>query len=333
MECSNHTPFPALFLPGSTGDGEMIGIVVCKVTFLVDGDSLRPIAGEDAWPVFDKPFFFRNVMLAPEADFRKQGVDCLVFGNAVAPEGKAVPYMRVAVDCGRLHHEAAVIGDRVWKKKLVGFVPSDPEPFVEMPLTNDRAFGGATKLADAMVQHPINPDGRGFVFLKDAVENTPLPNLENVDHLIEKWEDKPRPTCFFKPVGVLPPKDAPPSSGKGGTPAAALSFNDAPPDLVVDPGDLGDSMRLTGFSRHGDIVLPMPAVHGPVAHVRVGHFKSVFRSTLSTVMVLAPERIVVASYRCLFRYLFRPLEKRHTDLEWPDGPKPGQAYRKGARHA
>ena len=78
MEFINHTPYPAKFLTGSTGEQEILGIVACKVTYLLEGDRLVPVTGEDAWPVFDKPYEFEGIPLSPETEFRKKGVDILV---------------------------------------------------------------------------------------------------------------------------------------------------------------------------------------------------------------------------------------------------------------
>ncbi|HKJ02099.1 MAG TPA: DUF2169 domain-containing protein, partial [Longimicrobiales bacterium] len=193
----------------------------------------------------------------------------------------------------------------------------------EMPLTNDRAFGGKARLLpDSVVEHGINPDGRGLLFLEEDVEGAALPNLEHPDHLIGRWQDQPRPLCFFKPKGLLLPEGAPAEPAL--TVALAVmesSFNQTVPELVAHDEDaLGGTLHLSGFSPDGDVVFPMPPRDGPVAHVRVGELRSRFTSRLTTVLAMPAERVVVASYVALFRYLVRPEELRTAELAWPDAP-------------
>jgi hypothetical protein len=333
MDFTNHTPFPAKLLTGATGEREIVGVVGCKVTYRLEEERLMPVTGDDAWPVFDKPYEFEGVSLSPDLDFRKKGIDILVFGKAMAPQEKPVPWMRVAVECGQVRHEVAVFGDRVWRKKMFKFAPSEPEPFVEMPLTNDRAFGGKAKMYGAEVEHPVNPDGRGYLFEKEEVEGALLPNLEDPDALIETWRDHPRPACFFKPLGVLEKKNVPEEPPEK-VPFRVMPtlFNQAVPDLVAQPEDLGDSLRLIGFDPAGDIVFPMPSINGPTVHAKVGDLHGRFPAALSTLLVLARERVLVACYVALFRYLMRPMEKRQAELKWPEHTQAEQVVTREGSH-
>jgi hypothetical protein len=334
MEFVNNTSYPAKFLTGSTGEQEIIGIVACKVTYRLEDEMLVPVNGEDAWPVFDKPYEFEGIPLAPEVDFRKKGIDILVFGKAVAPDEEPVTSLRVAAECGQVCHQIAVFGDRVWKTSVLGLTPSDPKPFVEMPLTNDLAFGGLAKMQDAKVLHPVNPQGRGFLYEKHEVEGTPLPNLEDPDVLIVNWQDKPRPACWFKPIGMLRAKDAPEVPTEELLVAIMQSmFNQAVPELVAQPEELGETLRLVGFSGDGDIVFPMPDVQGPTVEVHVGDLEGRFPAALSTLIALPRERVLIATYTSLFRYLMRPQEKRRAELKWPGNEQEGNVATEGDNHA
>lgn len=321
MEFINRTPFPATFLTGSTGEQEIVGILAAKVTYRLRGGVLDPVTGDDAWPVFDKPFEFRGVSLGPETDFRKQGIDVLVFGEARAPGGKPVTWLRVGVECGGLRHEAVVFGDRVWRRNGSGFVATAPAPFTSMPITNDRAYGGTARLDEAEVGHLVNPEGRGFHYLEDDADGSPLPNLEDEGELIGGWRDEPRPACFFKPAGFLEPRGAPPAPPER-VPLMLMrsAFNQTVPELVAEPHEMGDSFHLWGFSEDGDLTFPAPDVTGPTARVKVGELRSRFPSSLSTVVILADERVLIATYLALFRYLVRPMEERRVELTWEDGP-------------
>ncbi len=188
-----------------------------------------------------------------------------------------------------------------------------------MPLTNDRVFGGKTVLDGVGMPHHINPDGRGFYLLEDQAEGNVLPNLEVPTALIKTWQDCPMPACLFKPVGwledlaALDPAPEPEELAfrmmKGG-------FNQAVPQLVVRPDELGDSIKLQGFDIEGDMVIPMPPLHGPSAYVEVGELRSMFPSVISTIVVLVQEKILVVTYLSLFRYLFRQMEQRRVTLKW-----------------
>lgn len=326
MKLENRTPFPTAFVTGSTGEEEMVGVLATKVTFRVRDGSLIPVLGEEAWPVFDKPFAFRGVALGPETDFRKEGLDVLVFGEARAPGGQPVTWLRVGVECGALRHQAVVFGDRRWVKEPFRFAPSAPAPFTSMPITNDRAFGGETRLGEAQVEHPANPEGRGFLYHEEEVEGAWLPNLEDEEALIRDWQDKPRPACFYKPLGLLEPRNLPPAPPEE-VPQRTMSrvFNQAVPELVTAPEQLGEFFRLFGFSRDGDLRFPVPNRRGPTARVQVGPLRSRFPSRLSTVVLMADERALVATYLCLFRYLVRPMEERRVELDWPEGPRVHEA--------
>jgi len=318
MKFTNSTPYPARLATGSSGQKEIIGIAVCKVTYLAQDGILLPIIGEGAWPVFDKPYVFEGIPLSPETDFRKKGTDLLIFGSAVAPGNTPVASMQVSVACGEINQRTTVFGDRVWETGPDGFRPTPPEPFVSMPLTNNRTFGGSAKLQNTEVVHAINPEGRGFLLEKNRVEGTPLPNIEDPDHLITRWEDTPRPACWFKPAGFIQAKNAPEISPET-LPLTMMQslFNQSVPELITAPEKLGKTLRLSGFSKDGDITFPMPEIGGPIVDVRVGKAEEHFPTTLSTLIVLPREKVMIATYTALFRYLMRSFEKRSARLHWP----------------
>ena len=323
MDFANTTPFPAKLLSGSTGDREMVCIVAAKVTYSLQDGALVPVVPAQSWPVFEKPFVFEGVTLAAETDFRKKGIDVLVFGKAMALNGTPVRQMVAGVECGKMRHFAAVFGDRAWRRSLAGGIQaSEPAAFAEMALTNDRAFGGKAICSGQELPHPVNPDGKGFCMEKECAAGTPLPNLERTDGLIQGWKDQPRPACFFKPKGIPNMPAAKVKDLMEVIPGIVeSSFNQAVPEMVSKPEEWGSTLRLAGFSVQGDILFPAPRLHGPTAHASIGGRRSRFPSTLSTVVVLAPHRVLVATYLCLFRYLFSPLEKRSLELRWGEDPR------------
>jgi hypothetical protein len=317
MEFENRTPMPAKALTGSTGDREMLGIVVCKATFRVDGDRLDREDGDEAWPVFDQPFLFRGRTLQSDMDFRKRGTDLLVFSEAVAPEAKPTSYVRSGVICGDRAVWIEVLGDRVWVKEGRRLVPSNPAEFLTMPLTNDLAYGGAATSDGQEVPHLVNPEGRGFVMDPESSEETPLPNLERPGSLLSEWSDSPEPVSLLRPSGLS--GDLVQALGEMEPKAQAESlldtiFQEAIPELVFPDDALPEGVRLLAAAPEGDVDIPLPPSRGPEVSVRIGGRRSRFPTRLSTVLVLGPEKVVIATYRGLFRYLFSPEELREAVL-------------------
>jgi hypothetical protein len=332
MEFTNTTDFPAEALVGSTGDREQTAMVACKVTYrLADDGRLEPAQTNQMWPVLSEPALFEGVNLLPDLEFRKKGIDLLVFGQAFAPRGWASRHLTLRIQCGAVDKRVEVFGDRVWLKDVGGFIPSEPKPFESVPITNDRAFGGKAILADTEVVHPYNPDGLGYCMSKEEVEGKRLPNLERPEDLIRHWKQNPAPACLYKGNGLLLEPTGPgsfeelsQSSDSLALPRAIFdqAFNQAVPDLICPEGELGRSVTLTGFDPDGDLVFPLPPENaepgqwGPSVHAAIGELRSLFPLSISTVAVLAPQRVIIVTYQTVFRYLFRPEELRLAELRW-----------------
>jgi hypothetical protein len=334
MELVNHTEFPAAMQRAGIGDKEMLCIVACKATYRVQGNSLAVVSEQEAWPVFDKPYQFRGVSLSSDLEFRKSGIDILVFGEAVAPGSEPVRHMPVAVRSGRFRFAVQVFGDREWKKGMYGFEPSEPRPFVRMPLTNDRAFGGCAKWDELAIHHQINSEGRGFCLLENSAEGVPLPNLELPDHLIRKPTETPRPACWFKTSGM----EIDPLQLQGNLRGFLFSsmkdiFQQAAKDFVVSPDDLDRSMVLEGFDESGVLEFPLPRTAGPIVHARIGKLRGAFPSTLSSLILLVTERVVIASYVSCFRFLFEPMDERTVELGSARRNTPASSATQEAGHA
>ncbi|MFO7561803.1 MAG: DUF2169 domain-containing protein [Enhygromyxa sp.] len=99
----------------------------------------------------------------------------IVHGSAYAPGGVAVPELAVGVRVGPLQKQLRVSGDRFWIDRRRA---SDPQPFTEMPLAWDRAYGGP--------DFPRNPLGRGRAEVElFGQQVVPLPNVEDPRALVE----------------------------------------------------------------------------------------------------------------------------------------------------
>jgi len=112
--------------------------------------------------------------------------EALLTGYAYAPRAEPAPVVAARFAVGPIAKELWVIGDRVWKASG----PSEPTPFVEMPLGWDRAFGGEG--------YASNPIGKGFSSIKDEAGESvhPLPNVELAKKLVTSARDRPAPAGF-----------------------------------------------------------------------------------------------------------------------------------------
>lgn len=202
---TNSTGMKAGLTVATDKNGRDHCVVVVKGTFEVgrDGDC-RPAEKQEPLIVADvhhgDP---ASTSIEYECEFAlfKPRADVIVNGMAVAPQGKPVQELTVALEVGGSRKEIRVVGDRRWDRGILGFNATKPEPFVTMPLVYERAFGGSDlSHANARYQGSElrNPLGVGFHLNSDAetIEGQPLPNLERPRHLMTSWSLKPQPIGF-----------------------------------------------------------------------------------------------------------------------------------------
>ncbi len=278
MDIENLTGFPARIMAGGVvtktpsieslcrtkkglPEGVAVrGLLVVKCT--LDFKAGRWTPAPDQLPVWEQdekgpPFFEKDVM------FQKGGVDLAVIGSAKAPDGP-VPQMTVSVRIGKQAMELAVFGNRFWKKKLWGFVPSDPEPFQEMPIALENAFGGETvDVNGGPASSPMNAVGKGYTFPHKASqrEGVPLPNIEDPQHLITSMDDRPDPVGFcFLPAthglrlmaGIKPNPGAMPE-------ILPCIHNAAFPDMILPQYPAGETIEVMGMTVPSPWRVPLPA--------------------------------------------------------------------------
>ncbi|WP_181832616.1 DUF2169 family type VI secretion system accessory protein [Bosea caraganae] len=125
----------------------------------------------------------------------KPTAEVLVAGHAAAPGGAPVQRMGLAWAIGNLQKQLLVTGDRVWRMAGATALPTEPVPFVQMPLTPARCFGGEG--------HAANPTGTGFRAQERlmARETVALPNIEVPELAVRSIGDAPAPPRFG-PVAV-----------------------------------------------------------------------------------------------------------------------------------
>jgi len=208
MELINATRMIAGYNMGLEPSGRELLVVVIKGTFVLPkpGEQVRladaqlPLLMADTFtgePGFSAPV--NEIDFAP----RKHACDVLLIGSAYAPEGKQVARMRAGLRVGTMQKVFEVVGNRVWQAGLTSISASAPQPFTQMPISYDLAFGGADRHSEDEREHDAylpNPVGRGWhKHLKNAwVDGTPLPNIEEVGQEVTS------PSGSYKPVALGP---------------------------------------------------------------------------------------------------------------------------------
>jgi hypothetical protein len=206
MELINATRMMAGFTMGMEPSGRELLVVVIKGTFVLPraGEQVRlhdeqlPLIMADTFtgePGFSAPV--KEIDFAPH----KRACDVLLTGHARAPAGRKVTRMRVELRVGPMEKTFDVVGDRIWQTHLTSISASSPQPFTEMPVCYDRAFGGSDRHSDDENEHDAylpNPVGRGWhKHLKNAwVDGTPLPNIEEPGKVVSSPSVKYRPMAL-----------------------------------------------------------------------------------------------------------------------------------------
>jgi uncharacterized protein YjbI with pentapeptide repeats len=115
----------------------------------------------------------------------KSTSEYVVVGAAHQPNGRPAAVCAVRAEIGDLKKTLFVVGDREWQDE----VPTEPTPFVTMPIDYAHAFGGPG--------YDRNPLGKGYAPIKaDGRTTHPLPNVEGPGRLVTSPGEKPEPTSF-----------------------------------------------------------------------------------------------------------------------------------------
>ena len=183
-------------------DGSEVWLVGVKATFDVQPDGSTELSPEQV-PVHLFPEFRgdpRSTSLLHDGDLllRKPGTDVLLEGQGHSPDG-SVTELDVGFRVGSLTRRARLFGERRWERSRTGLDMTPSEPFIEMPICWERAFGG-TDLSDSDPKRhawePRNPVGRGFATKSQHLDGKPLPSVESPKSLIRSPSDRPEPLGF-----------------------------------------------------------------------------------------------------------------------------------------
>ena len=280
---SNTTVMQAGLLVATDKEGRDYCVVVVKGTFAVDIDG-QSLLAEKQEPLVYADIHYGDpteTSIKYECDFArfKPRADVIVNGHAYSPTGESEKEVNVTLEVGSFKKQIRVIGDRHWKKGLLGFRRSTPTPFVKMPLVFERAFGGSDhshkklKYQDTEMRNPI-----GVGFHKNpnrkTIKGRSLPNLEHLQTPIRKWSDTPPPVGF----GTLG-RNWEPRIKHAGTyddrwlnerfPFLPDDFDDlyfqsAPADQQIPFLKGGEIVRCTNMSSEGKFEFAVPGVEIPI---------------------------------------------------------------------
>jgi hypothetical protein len=337
-----------VLLPGQTPAGEYILGVLVKRTYTIV-PSKRCVRAESDYRLIPGDEHYGDPMNSTvkfETDFFpfKVATDVVLNGNAYAPRGLPTETFTASLSVGPRRKDVRVIGDRVCRYRA-GMDPqfTDPKPLKTVELRYERAYGGVDIYSNPKAQcaYPRNHLGTGFVVgsSKKAVENLPLPNLEDPTDLltparlscgeVKNWERQPMPqgfgwfSMYWRPrasfAGVMP-ADRPfeqelrKASAQKLPPYERKLYEDNPfPDMdfrffngasagLALPFLSGDEeIRLTNLSPEGELSFQLPGEHLRIG-LDIGQGMLESPTFLHTVMIRAEERQVDLVWRAAFPY-------------------------------
>jgi uncharacterized protein YjbI with pentapeptide repeats len=154
--------------------------VTSLVGFSLAKGPARLISEVELWPAIGKA----TTGLVDEGLPKSRG-EALLFGSCHAPGGKPLTASSVRMQLGPIDKRLAVIGDRYWQDSAWKTPTTDPEPFTEMPLGWERAFGGP--------EYAKNPLGRGIA---EDGGKVALPNVEPARGMLTARSERPEPAGF-----------------------------------------------------------------------------------------------------------------------------------------
>ena len=306
LQLVNETPFKATMavLPDRAGIDTLYVVVRATVT-------LQPriaLAPEQLPPVMADEYYgdpaASSLKVVSELHIGKPGTDIVITGHARAP--RPTTEMAVLVSVAERQTSLRVLGDRVWGGDGTA---TAPEPFTEMPLVWERAYGGRYAVGERELAEERNPVGCGFLGERDPVEleGQPVPNLLDPKAPQERLGDEAAPACFAPTAGAwLPRREF------AGTYDAAWQKSRAPylPDdfdprfLQCATGELcferflqgTEPVRITGMTLEGPIEFAVPTVRPQIEVVVAGNPESP-RAELETLWIEPDENRASMTWR------------------------------------
>jgi hypothetical protein len=200
----NLTPFTAERTWFADKDGRNHWSVAVKATYSIAPDGTAIVCDEQE-KIFHVPEYWgKPGSSSPrwEADLTgpKAATDVLVTGSAYSPSRRPADVVDVRLRVGNIIDKTLrVHGNRSWMSSSGSVRIGPTEPFISVPVTYERAFGGADMAGDDVRTHRIdarNPIGTGFALRSSSLAGKPLPNVECPSSPVRQWSDRPTPAGF-----------------------------------------------------------------------------------------------------------------------------------------
>ncbi|SAK74028.1 hypothetical protein AWB79_04308 [Caballeronia hypogeia] len=186
---TNDTKYAGGRVWGRDKEGVHEWIVVVKGTFdiLSDGKLVRAEKQVEPLLVAESNGEDGKSSLRYEADLvgPKPTTDILLNGTAYAPKGRPATEFLVSLRVADVYKQIKVVGDRTWKRGLLGNGPSGAAPVVRVPIAYERAYGGFDQSDPDPIRQRLdtrNPVGCGLI----TREGSPVPNFEYPAASMEK---------------------------------------------------------------------------------------------------------------------------------------------------
>lgn len=317
----NRTPLHVAMIPSGEDDDSIVALLVAALTVDIGEDPLR----------FSKEQ--RPLLLLPQppdiadSHHTKGGASVCVTGHVYAANGSAhAAEARLLV--GDRSFGVAAFGRRVWREAGDGvLVASAPATFDRIPMTWENAFGGGVIVPTRLLKNaageeailpehpelcPDNTEGIGFYTEALGAVGEPLPHLEDPDHLIQKWDDRPEPVCFA-PYPMYGGMRARTFTDKGAVDFSRHGhvLSRAAPRTTFPEVPPGTRIGVTGMRPGGEVLtfeVPPPPITGDVT---VGDRHRQLALYVDAVDIDAEAAVARIVYRALFSYPLVRYEKRN----------------------
>lgn len=335
LQILNKTPFEAVLALFTDQYGAEKVAVAVKATFNIPSRHGQiTLADKQLPPLYSDEYFGEpgksSIKYPADVILGKVNTNIGLIGSAHSPGQKPVKQLPVSLKVGPLEKIIQVTGNRQWKKNtlLPGFHMTKPEPFVEMPLVYERAFGGVDDTHKKEKKHGWdrrNPIGTGFRLNEGAVEGQRLPNLEDPNHLISNWKDKP-PVASF---GFIDSSWEPRLKFAGTYDDAWLKdqfpllpldldlrfFNSSTPDLTAK-GFLtgGEPVKMVNLSKKGTLEFKLPRLKINLMF-RLGESRNPRKANLWTIIFEPDEDRFYMVWGQSFPIGKQPTQMRYVKVE------------------
>ncbi len=314
MELRNSTPFPARLLRCQQAeDAPVHGALVVKATFRRESGQWVPVP--EQVPLIDAPLPTAFGTFHGDNFMQKDGVDLCVMGTVRPSRPRRA--IELGLSVGRGVSSLVVYGDRKWVRAgHLGLKPSDPQPFQELPLSYERAYGGKTTYDHEEVVFADNPVGRGYHLADVDAVDQPLANIESAaGPPVRAWSDRPVVAgwgpypCFW---GLRAREAVTP--GEAVLPCVSPRLNNnAHPDLILSTLPDAAEVRISGL-RAAELVVPVPRLSARFEVAVGGAVIAAPTLKVDGVFVWADAGHVTVTGRALFMYPFRRGEVRGARL-------------------